>query len=340
MKSAQFSTARSRRLPVLAVFVLLVTVICVSTAGYVIIEYPNYSFLDALYMTVITVSTAGHQEVHPLSDNGHIWTIFVVVIGVLTGAMFLSLLAAMVVEGQIRRVFGRRQLENKIKSLSGHTIVCGYGRIGQMVVADLRTAGKRVVVIDIDPERTAALEAADLLYVLGDAQDEEVLDAAGLARAGELIAALPTDAENVLVSLTARQQSPDVRIVARAREAGSEKKMLQAGATRVVCPHIMGASRIVDIVLRPAVVDFFEVAKKGVDLEMDQIVLGADSELVGKSLRDLELPKRAGVHVAAIRRSSGETIYRPSSNVTLAAGDTVILFGQSGSAATLRDLHF
>jgi len=337
--AGQLRMVRSRRLPLVGVLVLLMTVISVSAAGYVIIEYPRYSFLDALYMTVITISTVGHLEVHPLSASGRIWTILVILSGVVTAAMFLSLLGAMVVEGQIRRILGRRQLDNKIKGLTGHTILCGYGRMGQMVVPDLRAAGKRIVVIDIDPERTAAVEAAGLLYVLGDAQDEETLTAAGLERAGELVATLPSDAENVLVTLTARQCNPDVRIIARAREVSCQKKLLQAGATRVICPHVMGASRIVDIILRPAVVDFFEVANKGVDLEMDQLVLADGSELVGKSLKELELPKRAGVHVAAIRRAGGETIYRPGSNVRLEAGDTVIVFGRSGSAATLQDLH-
>lgn len=319
--------------------VLLITIICVATAGYVVIEWPRYTFSDALYMAVITITTAGHLEVHALSQAGRIWTIFVILGGVVTGATVLSLLGSMVVEGQIRRILGRRQLEHKIKGLSGHVIVCGYGRMGEMVVADLRKAGRLIVVVDVDPDRTSDVEALDLPYVLGDAQDEEILVAAGLAKANELISALPSDAENVMVTLTARQSNPDIRIITRAVRSAAEGKLLKAGATRVVCPHVIGAYRMVNIVLRPAVVDFVEVAHKGVDLEMDQIVLSEDSKLVGKSLKELELPRRVGVHVAAISRADGQTIYRPASNLTLQAGDTVILFGKGGAAAALQQLQ-
>ena len=304
-----------------------------------LIEAPRYTLTDAVYMTIITISTAGHMEAQPLSAGGRLWTVFVILSGVITAAIFLSLLAAMVVEGQVRRILGRRQLEHKINNLRQHVIVCGYGHMGEMITAELKSAGIDVVVIDKDPERTSLLEGTGLLYVLGDAQDDIVLGSAGLSQASALISALPTDAENVLVVLTARQGNAEISIITRAKQTASERKMLQAGATRVVCPQVMGASRIVNIVLRPAVVDFFEVANKGVDLEMDQIVLDADSELVGKSLKDLELPRRAGVHVAAIRRADGQTVYRPASNVSLEVGDTVILFGQSGAAASLASLR-
>jgi voltage-gated potassium channel len=313
-------------------------IICIASTGYVIIE-PEYSFLDALYMSVITISTAGHLEVRPLSDPGRVWTIIVLISGVATGAVVLSLLGAMVVEGQIRRVLGRRQLEQKIKGLSGHVIICGYGRMGEMIATDLEAAGRRTVIVDDDPERTSLAGAGDLLYVLGDAQDEEVLTSAGIARATELVCALPTDAENVMATLTARQANTEIRILTLARQRAAERKLLQAGATRVICPHVMGASRIVNLVVRPAVVDFFEVAGKGVDFEVDQIVLSSKSELVGKSLRELELPHRAEVHVAAIRKGDGQMIYRPGSGVTLEAGDTVIVFGKSGVAAALEELH-
>jgi len=328
---------QSRRRSIIVLSIVFVAIVVVSTAGYVAIEWPRYSFLDALYMSVITISTAGHLEVHPLSDGGHVWTIVVILSGVATGAVFLSLLGATVVEGQIRRILGRRQLERKIKSLSDHVIVCGYGQMSQMIVADLESAGRKTVVIEDSPERTAAAETAGLLYVLGDAQDEAILTAAGIDRARELVSALPTDAENTLVTLTARQMNPKIRIIARAKQAATQRKLVRAGASRVVCPQVMGAAMMANTVLRPAVVDFVEVASKGVDLEMDQLKLAAGSELAGKSLAELQLPKRVGVHVAAIRRSDGQTIYEPEPGVTLQAGDTVILIGKAGAAAALQD---
>ncbi|MHC4294489.1 MAG: potassium channel family protein [Planctomycetota bacterium] len=335
----QTRATRTRRIRVAIPLLLFTAIIAISTIGYILIERPRFSFLDALYMTMITISTAGHREVHLLSSAGQIWTIVVIISGVLTGAIVLSLLGAMVVEGQIRRIFGRRQLENRIKNLSGHVIICGYGRMGEWVAAELKTSGQKVVIVDDNPDRTVLAEAAGLLYVLGDAQSESTLEAAGIDRASQLIAALSTDAENVFVTLTARQLNPTIPIIVRALGSATQDKLIKAGATRVVCPQIIGASRVVDIVMRPAVVDFFDVAHKGVDLEMDQIELDSESELVGRSLKELELPRRIDVHVVAVQRADGETSYHPLPEVTLAAGDTLILIGKRGAAAALQQLH-
>lgn len=329
---------RTRQIRIALPFALLVMVVAVATAGYILIERPNYSFLDALYMTLITISTVGHREVHPLSPAGQVWTMFVIVGGVVTAAIVLSLIGSMVVEGQIRRIFGRRQLENKIKSLSGHVIVCGAGRMGEHVARDLSADGRDVVVIDIDPERTAVMEENGLLYILGDAQSEEVLDAAGIGRAAELVSTLPSDAENLLVTLTAYQSNPKLRIISRALETANQVKLLKAGATRVVCPSVIGATRMVDIVVRPAVVDFFDVAHTGVELEMDQIEIDEASELAGKTLSEMDMPRRFGVYVVTVRRKDGEAVYQPASNLKLHAGDTIIVVGKKGASAALQEL--
>ncbi|MCK4602332.1 MAG: TrkA family potassium uptake protein, partial [Phycisphaerae bacterium] len=254
------------------------------------------------------------------------------------GGVVLSLIASMVIEGQVRRVFGRRQLERKIGTLSGHVIVCGYGRMGEMVTGELIQAGRNVVVVDSAPERTAQAEQAKLLYVLGDAQDETVLTAAGIDEAEALIAALPNDPDNVFVTLSARQANPSLRIIARAQQASTQDKLLKAGATRVVCPQIIGASRLADIVLRPAVVDFFETAHLGPDLEMDELKLGARSGLLGKTLQELALPRTIGAHIMAVRRADGEAIYQPTPDLRLGVGDTLILVGKRGVAAAVRKL--
>ncbi len=317
---------------------MFITVISVSTAGYIVIEPSNYTFLDALFITINTVTTLGSQA-GTLSDAGKIWTIFVVLAGLVTGGVLLSLLGAMMVEGQLRRILGRRQLEDQIKNLSDHVIVCGCGRMGERVATQLQTGGRDIVIVDIDPERTSIGEAIGMLYVLGDAQNEEVLEAAGIAKASTLVSTLATDAENLLVTLTARQMNPDVRIITRALDGATQKKLIRAGATRVVCPQVIGASRMVDIVVRPAVVDFSEAALEGVDLEMDQIELGGKSELVGKSLQDLNLPQRVGAHVVAIRRAHDETIYQPGPEVVLEQGDTLILIGKRDSAEAMAALQ-
>ena len=314
---------------------ILISFVIVATAGYRLLN-PERSWLDALYMTVISVTTVGLREVYPVSDTGMVWTLIVIIGGVITGAVAMSMLVAMIVEGQVRIIFGRRQLQRKIASLSGHVIVCGYGRMGGMVADELTTAGKQVVIIDNDDIRTQAAEAAGLLYVLGNAETDDVLIAAGVARADVVVTTLATDAENVFVALSVREINPDLRIIAVAREISTQDKLIKAGANRVVCAHTLGASRMAAVVLRPAVVDFVEMAGQGGEIEMDQVKLTAGSRLVGKSLEELELPHRVGVHVCAVQRSSGEPVYQPAPEFVLAAGDTLVLIGPTGSAAAVE----
>ncbi len=332
-------SARLRRNRIAIPLALLITVTTVATAGYVLIESPDYSFLDALYMTVITITTLGIREVGELSAGGQIWTMLVVLSGVVSGGVVLSLLGQVVVEGQIRRLLGRRQLETKIKNLSGHIILCGYGRMGSLVAQELRGSGRKLVIVDIAPTSTAAAESEDLLYVLGDAQEEVVLEAAGIDKAHELISTLPSDAGNVMVTLTARSMQPDLRIITRARSAAAQNKLTKAGATRVVCPHVIGATHMANVIMRPAVVDFVDFAGKGVDIEMDQIELSATSELIGKTLQELELPRRVGVHLAAIQRTDGEMVYNPTSELMVEQGDTLIVIGRKGAVEELQQFR-
>ena len=309
----------------------------ISSLGYYILE-DQYSVLDSVYMTAITIATVGYKEVHDLSLVGRLWTLFVIAAGLVSGAVFLSLFVAMIVEGQIRQLFGRRQLERKIANLKGHVIVCGYGRMGSLV-ADELAAAREVVVVDANTERTALAEQRDLLYVVGDAQEDQTLKTAGIERAEVLVCSLSGDADNVFLTLTAREANPKLQIIARAQESATQDKLLKAGASRVVCPQIIGASRIADVVLRPAVVDFVEIAHRGVELEMDRLEVHADSELVGKTLRELGLPQRVGAHVVAVRRADGEAIYTPMSDLRVEAGDTLLLIGKRGSAAEIERIQ-
>jgi voltage-gated potassium channel len=317
---------------------VLLVFLAVSTLGFHLLD-SRYSWIDAFYMTVISVTTTGFREIHAPDWPVMLWTSLVILVGLTLGAVTLSMVVAAVVEGQVRRILGRRQLERKISSLDGHVILCGYGAMGSVIARDLVRSGRQVVVIDQNPDRTAAAEQADLLYIVGDAQTEEVLSAAGLERASALIASLTTDAENVFLTLTARQMRPSLRIIARAQNVWAQDKLSKAGATRVICPQVIGATQIVDVVLRPAVVDFVEMAHKGVDLELDQLRLGEESGLIGRSLRELELPRRIGVQVVAVLRSSGQAIYQPRSDLRLEPGDTLILIGKRGAANAVQQMQ-
>ena len=319
----------------LAVSVIFLTV---STGGYMVIE-KGYTFLDGLYMTMITITSVGFTEIRgPLSEAGRVWTIFVIVIGVALVAMVVSGVVAVFVEGQIREVFGRQQLQQKIAKLKGHVIVCGFGRVGALVANRLTEAGREVVVVDKSEEVITAVQEADLLYVQGDAQEEDVLEKAGVQRAESLITALTTDAENVFVTLSARAANAELRIITRAQQVTSESKLHKAGATRVICPQAIGANRMAQVVLRPAVVDFTELAQTGAELAVDQITVGPNSPLVDRPLRELELPTRFGVHVVAMQRQGGQRVYNPTPEVRLAVGDVVILVGRTGAAEAMQAL--
>jgi len=316
----------------------LAVFMAVASAGYMVIP-PRHSALDALYMTVITIATVGYGHVHEPSAAGKVWNTVVIVGGLTISAITLSLIASMVIEGQVRRILGRRQLERKIAGLGGHVIVCGLGRMGAAVARQLREAGRAVVGVDSDPEKTTAAEEAGLLYILGDATDESTLTAAGVERAETLISCLASDADNVFVALTAHGLRGDLKIIARAQDEKAQDKLLRAGATRVVCPHVIGAGRLADIVLRPAIVDFVEVARRGVELELDELELSEQSRLVGRTLQELELPRRIGVHVVAVRRAGGQTVYHPRAPFRLEAGDVLILVGKRGAAEDVEQLQ-
>lgn len=313
---------------------ILVSFILIAMTGYQILN-PEQTLLEAFYMTIISVTTVGMGEVYPVNPAGMVWTSIVIIGGLITGTVAMSMIVAMIVEGQIRIIFGRRQLQRRIASLSGHVIVCGYGRMGRLVSDELVAAGKQVVVIDNDDVCTRAAEATGLLYVLGNAEVDETLIAAGVERAAVVVATLASDADNVFVTLSAREINPKLRIIAVARDISTQDKLLRAGANRVVCANTLGASRMAAVVLRPAVVDFVEMAGQGGEIEMDQVKLAETSRLVGKSLKELELPHKFGVHVCAVQRTGGESVYQPAPDFVLAVDDILVLIGPRGSVSAL-----
>jgi len=320
-------------------FLWLVVFVCISCAGYMFFE-SDYTWLDSLYMTIITISTVGIKEVGGgLSDAGRWWTIFTIIGGLTLMTILGSQIAAFVVEGQIRGVIGRRQLERKIENLSGHVIICGYGRMGDQIAQNIIAAGRDVVVIDKDPERIAVAQRADLLYVQGDAQEDVVLEAAGVMRAKVLYAALSSDADNLFVTLSVKQDNPKLLVITRAQDESSLSKLKRAGADRVICPQVLGANRMSDVLLRPAMVDLVEMAHDGVGVELDQLLITDGSPLVGDTLQGLELPKKCGAHVIAIKHATGRASYHPNPEHQLQLGDMLIIVGKPGAMDILQEMQ-
>lgn len=327
---------RTARLIFGIIFFLLVAV--GGTAGYVLIE--GWPLRDAIYMTVITLSTVGYHEVAPLSPAGRIFTIALIVSGVSFFFYLAGNIIQFLVEGRIREILGRRKLEKKILGLKGHYIICGYGRVGSSICNALDTKPLEIVVIERDASRVAKLHERRILHVPGEATDEENLIKAGISRARGLIAALKTDADNVFVTLSARQLNPDLFILARAAEEQSEKKILAAGANQVVCPYRMGAHRMAQTILRPTVTDFLDLTTADAtrDIQMEEMPVYPASTLINVALQDSGIRKQFDLIIVAVKKTTGEILFNPSAQTTLEAGDTIIAIGAMKHLEKLRQL--
>jgi len=317
------------RSPHLLVCILLfVFLILGGTLGYMFIE--QWPFADAIYMTAITLSTVGFSEVKTLSSVGRIFTMVLIISGVSFVFYVLGSVLQFMMEGHIRRILGRRKLEKEIRGQKGHYIICGYGRVGTSICDALASRPQGIVVMERDSERIAKLDDRNLLYVAGEATEEENLIEAGVRSARGLVAALKTDSDNVYVTLTARQLNPELFIIARAGERKSESKLRAAGANKVVSPYNMGAHRIAQMILRPTVTDFLELTLMDNDrnIDMEEMLVHPSSSLVDVALQDSGIRKDFDLIIVAVRKPGGEMLFNPSSQTRLEGGDTVVAIGE------------
>ena len=314
----------------------LVIIIAAGVIGYVIIE--EWSFVDALYMTIITITTVGYAEVHPLTASGRIFSIFLIVGGV-SGALYaLSGIAGYIIEGHLGTTLGRRRMEKTIKKLKGHFILCGYGRVGQEIARIFTEEGMTFVVIDKSQESIASIEKNGGLYVFGDATSDEVLKEAGIEQARGLVVALGSDADSVYITLSARGLRPDLFIEARASSSMAGAKLKKAGANRIIAPYSLGARRMAELALRPAVVDFIDtvIRSRGRDLQMENITVSHDSALAGLTVE--ETRHRTKAAILTISRKGGKLLVNPSIEETIEAGDRLITLGTKKQLAALEEI--
>jgi voltage-gated potassium channel len=321
--------------PRLAIALLLV-ILAGGTAGYIVIE--GWSFWDAFYMTVTTVSTVGFGEVHPLSFAGQVFTVALIFLGVGTAFYTVTLLATIIVEGGLHRRFAKRRLTRMLEEIKDHFIVCGYGRIGAMIVAELVQQKVPFVILERDSERMQAAMDRGWLALEADASREEVLERAGIHRARGLIAAVGTDAENVFTVLTARVMRPDIFIIARVESDDAEHKLRRAGADRVISPYQIGANHMVQTALRPAVVDFVHLATSSerLDLSMEQVHIHEKSPLAGRTIVEAGIRQKFGVIIVGIKRSGGAMEFNPPAEATMQAGDELVVLGETESVKALE----
>jgi voltage-gated potassium channel len=315
--------------------ILIVLILLIGMWGYMLIE--GWGALDSLYMTVITLATVGYGEVHAVSELGRIYTIVLIFLGV---SYFLYVVGAMMqfmVEGRIRHILGRQRLDRKIKRLRNHYIVCGYGRIGKVICSKLLSESVDLAVIENNPDRIDAIDEDRILYIIGDATDEAVLQKARIERAAGLIAVLATDADNVFLVLTARQLNREILILARASRQPAKAKILAAGADYVESPYELGAVNMAQRILRPTVTNFLDLAFKqgSKEIQMEEIPVSNRSSLNNVALQDSGIRQDFNLILIAVKKPDGQMIFNPSYETRIEANDTVIAVGETANLARL-----
>jgi len=317
---------------------VLLALVSLGVTGYVIIE--GWSLLDALYMTIITLGTVGFKEVHDLSPFGKMFTICLIVFGVSVLGYIVGSLAQIMFEGQIQRIIGRKKVEKRIDSLKDHYIICGFGRIGQLICKEFAAKPIPFLVIEKHPEAHEKLHHEEYLHLRGDATEDDTLLRAGIKKAKGLISVVTSDTENVYITLTARGLNPDLYIMARSGEEGSEIKLRRAGANKVVSPYVIGGGRMAQAILRPNGGDFIEIAtgREHLELQMEEILIPASSVFVGENLISSGFRKETGTIIVGIKKGNGKMVFNPESHSKLESGDTLIVLGHPDAIQKLEEL--
>ena len=323
--------------------IMLIAMLAIGTVGFMRLE--EWSFQNALYMSVITMSTVGFREVGQLSPAGEWFTIVYIFFSITFVGFAVATITAFLIQGELRDLMKGRRMHKHIEKLEDHYILCGCGAVGREILTEFTRAGVPFVVVEKSPEEAEMPRDQEILFIEGDATDEEILEMAGISRARGLVAALRGDPENVFVTLTARQLNPELQIVARAGEKGTESKLLRAGADRVISPFEIAGRRMASTVLRPNVVNFLDVIThgNGVDLHLEEIHLRANSELIGKTLREADLGRKTRAVIVGINDGQGRPRINPASNsslseVALQEEDILIALGSEEQIRQLKQV--
>ncbi|MEJ0102185.1 MAG: potassium channel protein [Bacteroidota bacterium] len=292
----------------------------------------RYTFVEALYMTTISITTAGFQEVRPLSDGGRLFTMFLLITSWISFAFVITRISEFVITGEINKYFKIRRIMNNISKLTGHVIICGYGRNGQQAVHNLKLHGVPVVFIEKNTEliQRELPEHSDALYLVGDSTDDDLLIKAGIQKAKALITTLPTDSDNLFIVLSARSLNPGMQIISRASESNSISKLKKAGADNVIMPDRIGGAHMATLVTKPDVIEFIDYlsGEEGEAINMESI--GYDKlpdAIKDKSLHEIMNWKKTGVNCIGIKSSEGKFLINPLEDTVISKGMKVIVLG-------------
>ena len=322
-----------------AVFLLLL-LICIGVIGYMSIA--DYTFVDAFYMTVITITTVGFKEVQPLDDNAKIFTIFLILSSVIILGYAITVITEYILSKNDLNVLKKKKMQKKINELNNHIIICGYGRNGRQAAEKLNTYNKPFVIIEKDKDIIERYEDDALPFIFGNANEDETLIEAGIERADTLISALPNDADNLFVVLSARQINSTMNIISRASQETSYNKLKLAGANNVILPDRIGGDHMASLVVVPDLVEFIDnlgiVGERNINIEeviVDQLY---DTKTV-KTIKELDLRRKTGCTVIGFKDGRGDYVVNPEANTKLIAGSKIIVLGRPEQIQHLNSLY-
>jgi voltage-gated potassium channel len=319
---------------------LLVIIVIIGVSGYMVLE--NMTFTEAVYMTIITVATVGFKEVEPLSEIGMWFTSFLIVISFGIFVYAVTSLTRFMIDGVISNYYRDRKVQRKLKKLTNHVIICGYGRNGSQAAMDLSIHKVPFIVIENNPDIVDSLRDSDtILYIEGDATQDEILLHAGLMEARAMITTLPVDADNLYVVLTAKGLNPELKIISRASNESSDIKLRRAGASNVIMPDRVGGQRMAKLVFQPDIVEFvdFMMLQEPGSVILEELSCKSIANCFeGKQIKELDLRNRSGATIIGLRRADRSYVMNPSQNYMLAATDKLFVLGTVDQIRRLREI--
>ncbi|MCR9118675.1 MAG: NAD-binding protein [bacterium] len=316
---------------------VMATVFVVAVIGYKLF---GYDWVTAIWMVVITISSVGYSESTSSSPAFQLFTVLVILVGMTAAAYTFGGFIQLTTKGEIQNMLGKQRMKRDIGRLKNHVLICGFGRTGRLVAEALEIRNQPFVVIDNDPALIQEAEERNYLALVGDATEDELLLECGVKQAKSLISVLPTDAENVFITLTARTLCPDILIVARAEQQSTEKKLRQAGANRIVLPSVIGAGQMARMITRPSTADLMELFAETsyLDLDLDEIHVQEAGRLDGSSIKESDAHRSHHLLFVAVKPAGEEMIFNPGGDYRFSVGDIVVVMGRMENIRQFRQM--